>query len=370
MLVAVVNNSLNIEVRAMNGKYRIEIGWDILDRLGLAMVEHDIGKKVMVVTNKTVNELYGSIVKRSLSEAGLKAIFVEIPEGERYKTFETAQRLYDALITNYFDRKSSVLTLGGGVVEDIGGFVAASYMRGINLFHAPTTLLAQIDSSIGGKSAINHPLGKNLIGIFYPPKLVWSDLKTLETLPGKQLSSGMAEVVKSAVIGDESLFHYIMKNLNQIKSLEKNCLLKIIFDTCAIKARIVEADERESGLRMILNYGHTIGHALEAITEYELYTHGEAISIGMMVEAKISNMLGHFNSEDLIAQEELLKAIGLPTRLAREIDPKEIARKLFLDKKVRDGRVTFVLPERIGKAFITNEVSMEIVVKALEGLRN
>ncbi|MEM3490279.1 MAG: 3-dehydroquinate synthase family protein, partial [Nitrososphaerota archaeon] len=208
------------------------------------------------------------------------------------------------------------------------------------------------------------------IGTFYQPKLVWSDLKTLKTLPHRQFISGMAEVVKSAMIGDKFLFDYLDKNLNEIKNFDEGCLQEIVSRSCNIKARIVEIDEMDFGLRMLLNYGHTIGHALESLTEYKFYTHGEAISIGMMVEAKISHSLGHLSLDDLMRQEELLKSIGLPTHLIYKMPPEEIVEKLFLDKKARNGKITFALPEKIGKAFICHDVPVKVITKALEELAN
>jgi 3-dehydroquinate synthase len=281
--------------------YSIKIGAGNLECLGEAMAAleplQDV-KSVLVVTDERVGPLYGKQVLSSLKRAGFTPLYHQLPEGEEYKSLESAEQLYTAAIENGLDRQSAVVALGGGVVGDLAGFVASTYMRGISLIQVPTTLLAQVDSSVGGKVAVNHPLGKNMIGAFYQPQLVFIDVHVLETLAPREVRAGLAEVIKYGVIQDGDFFSYLEGHLQQILALDEGVLSYVIKKSCAIKARVVEEDEREDGVRAFLNFGHTIGHALEALTFYRNYRHGEAVAAGMVAAAEIAVERGLLEEEE------------------------------------------------------------------------
>jgi len=350
--------------------YPILLGEHILPELGVNLRrladEGKLGTKVMLVTNPTVNGLFGDSVRQGLYEEGFSVSTVEIPDGEEYKSLETAARVYDAAFDARLDRKSVVVALGGGVVGDLAGFIAATYMRGVNLVQVPTTLLAQVDSSVGGKVAVNHPKGKNIIGAFYQPKLVFIDITTLQSLPEREIQTGLAEVVKYGVIWDRKFFGYLAANAEGVKALASQHLLHIVKNSCAIKAMVVEQDEKEAGLRAILNFGHTFGHALEALTHYKYYRHGEAVAIGMVTASQVAVEMGLLEHRDRDAVVNLLTAFGLPVDF-RNLKVEEIMDKMLYDKKAQGGRVNFVIPEAIGKVRITSDVPPEIIRKVLLG---
>lgn len=327
--------------------YRILFGNDILGGIGAICRDLKLGSSVAVVTNPTIGAFYYEQVRTSLVKAGFAAHRVEIPDGEEFKNIDTLKDLYGHLIAAGLDRGSFVLALGGGVVGDIAGFAAATYLRGIPFVQVPTTLLAQVDSSVGGKTGINHEKGKNLIGAFYQPVSVLVDVATLATLPEREYVSGMGEVVKYGVTLDGDLFDFIFDNAPRILARDTDCLLKVIPRCCELKASIVAQDERETGLRAVLNYGHTFGHAVETLTGYTEYTHGEAVAIGMVQAAKISEHLGYAEkavTERIIA---LLEALGLPTRLPVFSAP-AYKDALLRDKKVRDKGLSFVCNKGLG----------------------
>lgn len=354
-----------VRVNLKGEAYSIYIGQGILNRLGVVLNRYKFSRKMAIVTNSIVNQLYGAALKDDLEAAGFEVLTIEIPDGESYKSLETAWTVYDKLIENRLDRRSAILALGGGVVGDLAGFVAATYLRGVPFIQIPTSLLAQVDSSVGGKVAVNHPMGKNMIGAFYQPKLVWTDLRTLKSLPQREFKSGLAEVVKYGVIADREFFKYLEKNTSRIMDLDLNALTKIVTRACTIKARVVEQDEKEKGLRMILNYGHTIGHALEMLTNFSVYKHGEAVAIGMMTAAKIAYKQGLLNKGALVRQENLLRQIGLPTLIEEKVEIEEILTALLRDKKVVNNKIRFVLPKELGKVIITDRVPSHVVHEAL-----
>jgi 3-dehydroquinate synthase len=336
-----------VRVELRERSYTIMIGSQILERIGKELKPLEVRRKIGVVTNAKVGRLYGGAVVRSLKKNGFDPTILEVPDGERYKSLTWAGRLYDRLIQKKFERSSALIALGGGVVGDLTGFVAATYQRGIPFVQVPTTLVAQVDASIGGKTAVNHKKGKNLIGAFYQPKLVYSDVGVLSTLPDREFRSGLAEVVKYGVIADENFFSFLETNSDRILQRDPDNLLRVVKQSSTIKAEVVQQDELEGALRRILNYGHTIGHALETATGYRTLNHGEAVSIGMVYAARLSEHLGLCRPEVVSRQVALLKAFGLPVNLPR-IRPADILDCMEMDKKVKDGKIHFVLSDRIG----------------------
>lgn len=350
-----------VRVELGDRSYPIEIGNGILGDLGHRLKDLDLSKKVSIITNPTVSNLYGKPVMEGLKKSNFEPAITEIPDGEEYKTLLWISHLYDELLSYRLERRSPVIALGGGVIGDMAGFVAATYMRGIPYIQVPTTLLSQVDSSVGGKTGVNHILGKNMIGLFYQPSLVWIDLKTLSTLPDRELKAGLAEVIKYGVISDSDLFEYLEKNIEKILSLDETSLTHIIKRSCEIKADVVSRDEREAGLRSILNFGHTIGHAIETLTNYTLYKHGEAIAIGMLYEARIAHRMGLCNKEVVERLNGLIKRAGLPSKLP-EIALDKIIEAMQIDKKVKDGGLRIVLPESIGQ--VTLQHLDDVIIKS------
>jgi len=309
--------------------------------------ESGAGEKVGIVTHPRVMRLHGSEVIGSLKKAGFSPVLFFLPEGEQNKTLRAIDSLYDRLIKRRFERSSFLIAMGGGVIGDITGFAAATFLRGIRYIQYPTTVVAQVDAAIGGKTGVDHPKGKNLIGAFHQPLGVFIDSSVLRTLPKREFVAGLAEVVKYGVILDPKLFEFMEKNAKKILSGDEAAVLNCIKRSVADKAAVVEADEQESGLRKILNYGHTLGHAIETLTGYRQYKHGEAVSIGMMMAAQIANAVGIAKVDIVKRQQGLLQALGLPIRCPK-LDPSAIINVMGLDKKVARGNIHFVLPERIG----------------------
>ena len=320
--------------------------------------------KVIVITDKNVTKLYGDILKTNLSQMGYSVKEISIVPGEDQKNFSTLEKIYEAFFEHNLDRKSFVIALGGGVVGDISGFAASTFMRGISYIQVPTTLLAQVDSSVGGKTGINHQKGKNMIGSFYQPKGVFIDTGTLITLPKEELVAGVVEVIKYGMIRSKILFEYIENSLPDILQLKGESLEHIIFNSCKIKAEIVEEDEKEGGIRAILNYGHTIGHAIEALTDYRKYRHGEAVGIGMIYVSKIAKEMGFVDDDVIDRQKALLERLGVATE-DKSIEPKQIVKELYQDKKTIGGKLRFILPLKIGEVTISDKVSEDIILKVL-----
>lgn len=337
-----------VRVNLDSRSYDILVGHGVLDGLGKAYAERGLGKKAAVVTNPTVAELYLAPVKASLERAGVDVVVVTVPDGEAYKTLETAGDIHGALIENGLDRTSCVVTLGGGVVGDMAGFCAATYMRGIDFVQVPTTLEAQVDASVGGKTAVDHASGKNMIGAFHQPRLVYIDTETLTSLPKRDVRSGLAEVIKHGLIRDKELVAFLDDKMERVADLEVDPdeLDWLIARNCRIKAGVVEADETEKGLREILNYGHTIGHAIESASDFRL-RHGEAIALGMMAEAELAVAKGVCDRETAERQNSLIRRTGLGAwdDGVREID---VIRLMASDKKAREGVIRFVLLTGIG----------------------
>ncbi len=358
---------VNVELRERS--YPIYIGTGVLSELGKLCRRHSLVHRVAVVTNPTVAELYLRPVEQSLADNGYNILPVLIPDGEQYKTLETADSIFESLITAKLDRDSAIIALGGGVVGDIAGFVAATFLRGVRYLQVPTTLLAQVDSSVGGKVAVNHRFGKNLIGAFYQPQFVLIDTEVLKTLPGRELRAGMAEVIKHALIRDEDLFEHLENNIEQLLELSvpPEFLEQLVRRNCHIKAEVVSKDERERGLRAILNYGHTVGHAIEAITDYHRYRHGEAVLLGMIVAARIAFQMKLLAEEEMNRQNRLLKKLGFPPS-PPAIPIREIMEKIESDKKVREGHLRFVLLRRIGEAMVSEQVGQKQIEEGVKYL--
>lgn len=343
--------------------YDIYIGRGIMAGLGQAISGLGRSRQVALISNPTIYPLYGPAVLASLKDAGFDTVPIIIPDGEEFKNLDSANIIYGELLKQKFDRHSILVALGGGVIGDITGFAASTYMRGINFVQVPTTLLAQVDSSVGGKTGVNHPLGKNMIGTFWQPRMVWIDTDTLNTLPGRELLAGMAEVIKYGIIRDEPLFRYLENEKGRILALSADAIGHIVKRSCEIKAGVVSLDERESGLRAILNYGHTIGHAIETLTGYKEYLHGEAVAIGMHFEAGIARGKGILKRADEERIKELIALYELPVDMPRKLGLQEIYEAMQVDKKVSEGAVRVVLPERIGSVLVE-----KIEKKDIEGL--
>jgi 3-dehydroquinate synthase len=347
-------------------QYDIITGAGLLTRTGILMKERGLaGGKAVVVTDDTINGLHANTLKKSLEENGFEVLVIVVPSGEEQKSLERAGKLYNDLTEFYTERNTPLLALGGGVIGDLAGFVAATYMRGLPLVHVPTTLLAQVDSSIGGKTAVDHGQLKNTIGVFYQPVMVVADIDTLKTLPEDELANGLAEVIKSAAVRNRNLFSFLETNIKKVRELHPEVLENMISETARIKAEIVARDEREEGLRGILNYGHTIGHAIEAVSGFR-FKHGQAVAIGMMAAAKISSRMGILDESEVVRLEKLIMAAGLPVQMP-ELDIEKVVLAMQHDKKVRDDKIRFVLLKSIGNAFISDEVYPALVKEVLVG---
>ena len=327
--------------------YPIRIGEGILGEIGTELLSISFPKKIAVVTNPLVGQLYADIVLSSLSAQGFTAVRIDIPDGEEFKNLATVSTVYDALMAAGFDRGCGLLALGGGVVGDLVGFVAATFLRGIPFVQIPTTLLAQVDSSGGGKTGVNHPLGKNLIGAFYQPRLVLIDVNTLATLSPRDYHAGFAEMVKYGVIRDQAFFCELVENADKLCGHDPVALVAAIKRSCQIKADIVERDEREDGLRAILNYGHTFGHAIENLAGYGEYRHGEAVAIGMVVAAQISQNLGLCRLHEVEVIRQLLLDFKLPV-IAPAYSAAKLMEAIGRDKKVHTGLLRLILNRGIG----------------------
>ena len=327
------------------------------------------GRKCLVVTDSNVNRILGDRFLKILGNAGADAKLAVFKAGESSKNMRTYESLLRTACKSGLDRSSVIVALGGGVVGDVAGFVAATYMRGINFIQAPTTLLAMVDSSVGGKTGIDLPEGKNLVGAFWQPRLVVIDPQTLKTLPKREVRCGLAEVVKYGVIMDGKFFSFLEENTRGMKNIEMDLFAKIISRCCELKAKVVCADERETaGLRAILNYGHTFGHAVETVTGYGKYAHGEAVSIGMCIAANLAVLNHKFSPAMAERQLNLLKAIGLPTSLHGGIKPAQIFRAMFKDKKTEKGKLRLILPDSIGKVSLVKDADSKAVLESIRSV--
>ncbi|QQE64345.1 3-dehydroquinate synthase [Leptolyngbya sp. BL0902] len=365
-----------IPVPLPDAPYDIVVADQGLSHVGswLATAEQPLvkpGQRLLLVSNPTIFRHYGETVMESLAQAGYAVQYHLLPAGERYKNLKSIQSLYDAALEFRLERQSAMVALGGGVIGDMTGFAAATWLRGIRFVQIPTSLLAMVDASIGGKTGVNHPRGKNLIGAFHQPQLVVIDPIVLKTLPLREFRAGMAEVIKYGVIWDAELFAALesAERLDQFRYLSDNLRHQILTRSCQAKADVVSQDEKEAGLRAILNYGHTIGHAVESLTHYRGVNHGEAVAIGMIAAGHIATRLGYWSKEDADRQYRLIEKTGLPTALPPNLNDEDILRLLQGDKKVEDGQVRFVLPQGVGSAIVTGDVSQEVIYAALASSR-
>ena len=323
------------------------------------LTTHLTTNKVVVVTNDVVDPLYFPMVSRVLE--GFEVSKIVIPDGEQHKNLQSFEMIISKLLEMSASRDTTLIALGGGVVGDLTGFVAACFQRGMPFIQIPTTLLSQVDSSVGGKTAVNHPLGKNMIGAFYQPKVVLIDTNSLNTLPAREFAAGMAEVIKYGVIYDPDFFLWLESNQRAIKQQEQAALQYMITRCCEIKAEIVAIDERESGLRAILNLGHTFGHAIEAEKGYGNWLHGEAVSAGIVLASKVATKMNWLEASEFSRIESLLQAFDLPTDAPSDMAYDDFIRHMRHDKKVQAGQLFFVIPKGIGKAIVTNEISEEVL---------
>lgn len=343
--------------------YKIICGSGLLKQTGALLKNLDLAAPCLVVSNAIVAGHYWPTLEQSLKAAGFQPHLALVPDGEEAKTLKVAAELYDAALAAGIERGAAIIALGGGVVGDVAGFVAATWLRGVPFIQIPTTLLAQVDASVGGKVAVNHPKGKNLIGAFYQPAAVIADLDTLATLSPREVRAGLAEVIKYGVIMDAGFFTYLEDHLEDALSGEVEVLETIVLRSCTLKAEIVARDERESGLRAILNFGHTIGHAIEAVTGFDTYRHGEAVAMGMVAAARLAVRRGMFSEEETDRLVVLLLRAGLPVDLPA-FEPAAFQAALGHDKKVRQGQLRMILPERLGRVQVT-PVSLEEIMAVI-----
>jgi 3-dehydroquinate synthase len=356
-----------VEVNLDDRSYDIEIGI-VLEQAGERLQGLGLGTKIAIVTNPTVKKLYYARLRDSLEMAGFTVHLIEIPDGEQYKTLDFISHIYTKLIKNGLDRKSALVALGGGVIGDITGFAAATFLRGVPFVQIPTTLLAMVDSSVGGKTGVNHPLGKNMIGAFYQPRKVLLDMDVLKTLPKEEFLAGMAEVIKYGIIWDASFFEYLEKNREKALALDPDTLEHIIVRSCEIKAEVVSKDERESDLRAILNFGHTVGHTIETAERYTM-RHGYAVALGMVYASRLAHRSGLCDASLPDRVEKIIKFYGLPTNLSalsKKTSATELMAGMQVDKKMEGGKVKFVLPTKMGEVVMTREWEEKALKEVLE----
>lgn len=354
-----------VTVELKERSYKIHIRPGLLNSLPDFLAGLNFSRRLLLVTNPTVYGLYGEKVVKSLEAGGFEVMVGSVPDGEEYKALSTAEKLYDLAFSRELDRRSPVIALGGGVIGDLAGFVASTYLRGVPFIQVPTTLLAQVDSSVGGKVAVNHPAGKNIIGSFYQPVAVLTDPETLLTLDRGEIRAGLAEIIKCGVITDAAFFNWLEDHLEDVLAVEAAAMEYIIEKSCRIKAAVVQADETEQGQRAVLNFGHTVGHAVEALTEYKVYRHGEAVAIGMVMAARLAVNLGMLENSEAARIERLLSRAGLPVTLPGDLDREKIVALLRRDKKVISGSLTFVLPTALGRVEIIKDVREKDIAGAI-----
>jgi 3-dehydroquinate synthase len=355
-------NPVRIEVPTPSRRYAITLGHGLLDRLPRLLDDASAPPRRFVVSSPLVWRFHGA----RLARAGVGEPIL-VPDGERFKTLQTVSRVYEALIRAHADRQSTLITFGGGVIGDMAGFAAASYLRGIALVHVPTTLLAQVDASIGGKVGVNHALGKNLIGAFHQPHAVATDPSVLATLPRREFRAGLYEVIKYGMTSSPALFDRVGRERTAIFAKNEETLTAVIGESCRIKAAVVGADERETGLRRILNFGHTAGHAIESITRYRRFLHGEAVAYGMLVAAALAGQRGALAELDRKALADLIASLG-PLPPVTDITTAEMLDAMRHDKKMVAGRLHFVLPTAIGATTIVDDVTEKEIKSALKGV--
>lgn len=345
-----------LRVELGDRSYPIYIGEALLGQAAL-LQPHIKGRQVLVVTNETIAPLYLDKVVAVLGDYQVDSCI--LPDGEAYKTLDVLNQIFDKLLSARHNRTTTLIALGGGVVGDMTGFAAACYQRGVEFIQIPTTLLSMVDSSVGGKTGVNHPLGKNMIGAFYQPQAVIADMALLRSLPERELSAGVAEIIKYGLIGDCPFFEWLEQNMDALMARDINALAYAVKRSCENKAYVVAQDEREGGLRAILNFGHTFGHAIETAQGYGNWLHGEAVGAGMAMAADLSWRRGAISEEDLARTLRLLERAKLPTRAPADMTPEHFTRLMGVDKKVLDGRLRLVLLEAMGKAITTSEINLD-----------
>ncbi len=355
-----------LQVALGDRAYPIHIGSGLIQNADL-ILPHLKRKQVAVVTNTTVAPLYLEKLAKPLRDTGVSVIEIILPDGEAYKISETLNLIYDALLKNRCERSTTLIALGGGVIGDLTGYAAATYLRGVPFIQIPTTLLSQVDSSVGGKTGINHPLGKNMIGAFYQPKLVLADTDTLQTLPQRELSAGVAEVIKYGLIRDADFFDWLEANISKLMALDEAVTTYAIYRSCLNKAEVVAADEHETGERALLNLGHTFGHAIENAMGYGVWLHGEAVAAGTMLAADLSRRMGWLNDAEIQRMHALLTAARLPLQ-APNLGVEKYLSLMQSDKKVADGKIRLVLQQGIGKAVITSDYDAGKLKQTLEAI--
>jgi 3-dehydroquinate synthase len=353
---------ITLKVNLGERSYPICIGQNLLSRSEL-ITQHIPGNSALIVTNKTVAPLYLQQLEQSLEGIRHQSLILE--DGEEHKNLEVLSSIYDFLLKNRYDRNTTLIALGGGVIGDITGYAAATYQRGVHLIQIPTTLLSQVDSSVGGKTAVNHPLGKNMIGAFYQPKAVIADTATLNTLEDRQLSSGIAEVIKYGLIRDIEFLEWLEENMDRLLDRDPEALAYAIERSCKNKAEIVAADEKESGQRALLNLGHTFGHAIETGMGYGAWLHGEAIASGMVMAARLSNKLGWISESDVSRVVDIIERANLPVKAPQEMDVDRFVELMAIDKKVSDGVLKLVLYKAIGQAVISKDYTEQALREAI-----
>lgn len=355
-----------LQVDLAERSYPIHIGSNLLGQAGL-ITPHLKRQQVAVVTNTTVAPLYLDKLTNTLNCAGVSVIPIILPDGEAYKNSDTLNLIYDALLQHRCERSTTLIALGGGVIGDMTGYAAATYLRGVPFIQIPTTLLSQVDSSVGGKTGINHPLGKNMIGAFYQPQLVLADIDTLRTLPARELSAGVAEVIKYGLIRDEKFFDWLEANISALMALDNEVTAQAIYRSCLNKAQVVAADEHERGERATLNLGHTFGHAIENGMGYGVWLHGEAVAAGTILAADLSRRMGWLNAEQVERMTAIFKAAKLPLHPpALGVD--KYLDLMGLDKKVVDGKIRLVLQQGIGKSLVTSDYDPALLRQTLEAI--
>ncbi len=355
-----------LEVKLGDRSYPIHIGSKIIDQADL-ILPHLKRKQVAIVTNTVVAPLYLDKLSQALSNAGVSIIPIILPDGEAYKNTETLNHIYDALLSSRCERNTTLIALGGGVIGDLTGFAAATFLRGVPFIQVPTTLLSQVDSSVGGKTGINHPLGKNMIGAFYQPQLVLADIDTLKTLNPRELSAGIAEVIKYGLIRDHDFFSWLEINMEKLVSLDQAVTAYAIYRSCQNKAEVVAVDEKESGERALLNLGHTFGHAIENAMGYGVWLHGEAVAAGSMLAADLSHRMGWLSQEEVNRIESSFLRANLPVK-APNLGFERYLDLMGLDKKVVDGKIRFVLQKGIGKTILTSDYDIDALRQTLSNL--
>jgi len=356
-----------VQVPLGNRSYAIKVGGGLLARLGVECAQLKLGQRCAVITDSNVGKRFAQAALKSLTDAGFAPVLISVPAGEKSKRIAVVEKCYDQLAAHRLERKSFIVALGGGVVGDLAGFVAATYLRGIPFVQVPTTLLAQVDSSVGGKTGVNLKAGKNLVGVFYQPQLVLCDLDTLKTLPKREYVSGLAEVIKYGIIYDAKLFAQLERNLPKLLQRDAATLAAVVARCCEIKAEVVGQDETESGLRAILNFGHTIGHAIENSSGYGKFLHGEAISIGQVAAAKLSQKILGLPANDVERITNLFQRAGLPVKIKlNPVQRKKLFAAMKLDKKVSGGEIKFVLAEKIGKVVWGQRVATDLIERVLD----